>query len=394
MVISAEAFVAVARRHGIDFFSGVPCSYLKPLINCVIDSEHVTYVPATNEGDAVALASGARLGGRGSLVMLQNSGLGNAVNPLTSLNAIFEIPVLLVVTVRGEPGGPADEPQHRLMGQITGRTLDLLGIAWEWLPEEEGDLDACLERACTHMSSNGMPRALLVRKHSFAPRSLQTQQRPRPLRPPLPLEAAWSAQPPSRAEALACVQARSRLSDIVVATTGFTGRSLYGIGDRENQLYLVGSMGCAGMLGLGLALCRRERRTVVLDGDGAVLMRLGALATLGYERPSNLVHVLLDNEVHESTGGQSTASHSVDLANVARACGYPRVVRARSIAELEAALDAANDALCFIHVKIGPGAEAEVPRPKLTPAQVARRLQGWLGAAPPPPTVNATPALP
>src|SRR5262249_43067797 len=140
--------------------------------------------------------------------------------------------------------------------------------------------------------------------------------------------STWPARLPTRSEVLRAVQSTARVTDAVIATTGFTGRALYALEDCPNQLYLVGSMGCAGTLGLGLGLAQPRRRVIVLDGDGAALMRLSALATIGYERPANLVHILLDNEIHESTGGQATVSHSVDLAAVARACGYPRVVRA------------------------------------------------------------------
>lgn len=140
---------------------------------------------------------------------------------------------------------------------------------------------------------------------------------------------------------------------------------------------MVGSMGCASSFGLGLAIAQPQRRVVVLDGDGAALMRLGALATLGYERPDSLIHVLLDNEVHDSTGGQSTVSHSVDLAGVALACGYPTVVRAHSLAEAEAAFVNAKG-LTFIHVKTAPGEKGDLPRPKETPVQVIDRMRGWL----------------
>jgi phosphonopyruvate decarboxylase len=171
-----------------------------------------------------------------------------------------------------------------------------------------------------------------------------------------------------------------RSTDAVIATTGFTGRALYALEDRPNQFYMVGSMGCASSLGLGLALSQPQRRVVVLDGDGAALMRMGALATIGYERPANLIHILLDNEIHESTGGQATVSHSVDLAAVAQACGYPRVVRAGSLDELAAAAHEAGDELTFVHVKTRPGEEKNLPRPTIKPWQVAERFRAWLRA--------------
>jgi phosphonopyruvate decarboxylase len=140
-------------------------------------------------------------------------------------------------------------------------------------------------------------------------------------------------------------------------------------------------MGCASSFGLGLAWARPHRKVVVLDGDGAALMRLGALATVSYERPKNLVHVLLDNEVHDSTGGQATVSNSVDLAAVAAACGYPRVLRCHTAAEVAAAVRDATE-LTFVHVKTAPGESGSLPRPKETPVQVIDRMRAWIAAGP------------
>jgi len=141
---------------------------------------------------------------------------------------------------------------------------------------------------------------------------------------------------------------------------------------------MVGSMGCASTFGLGLAWARPDRRVVVLDGDGALLMRMGCLATIGYERPANLVHVLLDNEAHDSTGTQSTVTHSVDLGACARACGYPSVERVASTEDLEKALAGRAEGLRFLHLKTKPGAPADLPRPKVTPREVATRLRAHL----------------
>src|SRR5262249_20499679 len=169
-----------------------------------------------------------------------------------------------------------------------------------------------------------------------------------------------------------------RPGDAGNATPGYTGRALYALDDRPSQLYLVGSMGCASSVGLGVALAQPHRRVVVLDGDGAALMRLGALATIGARRPPNLVHLLLDNERHESTGGQATASRSADLAAVAAACGYPRVARAATPDDCTRALAEGGKELSFIHVKTGPGENQALPRPTVTPRQVAERFRAWL----------------
>ena len=179
-------------------------------------------------------------------------------------------------------------------------------------------------------------------------------------------------------EVLRLLQEQGRSDDALIATTGFMGRALYALGDRENQLYLVGSMGCASSVALGLALAQPARRVIVIDGDGAALMRLGALATIGHLRPHNLVHVLLDNERHESTGGQATVADTTDLALVAHACGYPVVHRAPALVDLDRILRSTRDELAFVHVKIRPDEELKLPRPTSTPEQVARRFRAWL----------------
>ena len=168
--------------------------------------------------------------------------------------------------------------------------------------------------------------------------------------------------------------------DVLIATTGYTGRELYALGDRPNQFYMVGSMGCAASLALGLALAQPQRRIVAIDGDGALLMRLGALSAIGAELPSNLVHVLLDNGLHESTGGQATASPTVDFCALTAASGYPSVSAVTDPAALGAALSERRPGLQFIHVPIVAGIPERLPRPTIGPAEVAARLRAYLGA--------------
>ena len=297
-MIKAQSFIEAARDLGFSLYTGVPCSYLKPFINYVIDSKDLRYVGAANEGDAVAIGAGAQLGGQRSVVMFQNSGLGNAVSPLTSLTFTFELPVLLIPTLRGEPGGAPDEPQHELMGQITTEFLELMRIAWEFFPTEDEQIRPALDRALTYMNETQRPYALVMRKGSVDSVKLQSAPSLRPLTGPVVSPATPVA---SRTAALRAVQAAAGPQDIVIATTGYTGRELFALDDRDNQLYMVGSMGCASTLGLGLAIAQPHRRVFVIDGDGAMLMRMGAMATVGYERPANLTHVLLDNGLHEST---------------------------------------------------------------------------------------------
>jgi phosphonopyruvate decarboxylase len=381
-MIRPELFIGGLARAGFQLFSGTPCSYLTSLINTVIDSHEVHYIAAANEGNAVAMAAGADLGGCHGVALFQNSGLGNAVNPLTSLTATFRIPVLLIITWRGEPGGPADEPQHELMGRITPGLLELMGIPWEVVPPQEEAVAPLLRRALDHLTTAGTPYALIVRKETFGPHALRSRAGPGSgFAAGSTLEGRLSTAPHRPDEVLRVIQANVRPSDVVLATTGYTGRALYALADRPSQLYMVGSMGCVSSLGLGLARVQPQRRVVVIDGDGAMLMRLGALATTGAERPHNLIHVLLDNGVHESTGGQATVSGSADLAQVAQAGGYPRVQRVDHLEELAHTLQQGPPYLTFCHVRTARRDGTALPRPTVTPAQVAQRLRVWLKAS-------------
>jgi len=377
-VIEAGHFIAAALRRGFGLYTGVPCSYLTPFINHTINSGELRYIAAANEGDAVAIAAGAELGGRPAVVMFQNSGLGNAVNPLTSLTWTFRIPVLLIVTWRGEPGGHADEPQHELMGAITPQLLELMGIPWAPFPEEESRVGPALDRAMAHMQGERRPYALVMRKGSVASTSLSAAPRRPPSRPVTTVSRPAPAG--QRQAVLAAIRAAAGDRDPLVATTGFTGRELYALGDTANQLYMVGSMGCAVSVALGLAVARPERRVVAIDGDGAVLMRLGALTTVAAESPLNLIHVLIDNGQHESTGGQATVSPGVDFCAIAAGAGYPAVMAAAEASDVRALLADRTPGLRFLHVPVLPGVAANLPRPAMPPAAVAERFRAWLGA--------------
>jgi phosphonopyruvate decarboxylase len=282
----------------------------------------------------------------------------------------------LITTLRGEPDGPADEPQHELMGAITTRLLELLRIPWEYFPVEDAEVKPALARAVEHMDSNGTPYALLMRKGSVAAATLQAVAVERE---PMRYAGAISSPQASRQHMLRAIQSVTGVATgaAVIATTGYTGRELHACDDRANQLYMVGSMGCAVSLGLGIALAQPQRKVVVLDGDGAALMRLGAQSIVGYERPANLCHVLLDNAIHESTGGQSTVSRSVDFCAIAAASGYPYV---QSLADPDHVAAAVADfsGPAFIHAPTMPGVPDDLPRPAITPAQVGQRLREFL----------------
>lgn len=377
MPIPASAFLDAAAARGTVFHTGVPCSFLTPLINRVASSRDLCYVAAASEGEAVAIAAGAWLGGQGTAVLCQNSGLGNAVNPLTSLNHPFRIPTLLVTTWRGQPG-LKDEPQHALMGQVTQALLDTIGVAHQPFPREEGGIAAALDRAQEHMDRTGLPYALVMEQGSVAEEGLHEPPRlPQP--PGTRHDLSIGGERPARAAVLERLLADLPDDAAVVATTGKTGRELFTLADRPQHLYQVGSMGGAAGMGLGVAMTT-GRRTVVLDGDGAALMKLGTLATVGAYQPRGLLHILLDNGVHDSTGGQATSSPVVDFARVALACGYRAAWTCDGLPGFDQALRAAlaADGPALVHVRIRPGSMEKLGRPTVPPHEVARRFKAFL----------------
>jgi phosphonopyruvate decarboxylase len=382
-MINASDFINPAKEFGFKTWAGVPCSFLTPFINSVIDDPDMAYISSSNEGDAVAAATGAALAGHRAVAMMQNSGLGNAVSPLSSLNWVFRIPVLLIITLRGEPGLP-DEPQHELMGQITGKILDELQIPWVWFPRQADEVEGVLTVANWQMERSGLPYALVMRKGSVEKAGLKTHWIPTARPAAFPADGFCAGEPEvSRQEALTAVVDHTPEEDsVVIGTTGYTGRELFAIADRPNHLYMVGSMGCASSLGLGMSLVLPEKKIFVADGDGAALMRMGNLATIGACAGDNFRHLLLDNGVHESTGGQATVSPAVSFAAVARACGYREAAESVSRAGLDA----------FLKTEIGPsllqlktrrGVPEDLPRPNVSPREVKQRLMRHLGVETP-----------
>lgn len=358
---AAQYFMQQLKEAGFDFFSGVPCSFLTQVINQAIDDPDLNYVPATSEGEALALAAGAWLAGSQAVVMCQNSGLGNMINPLTSLNAPFAIPVLLIVTHRGKPG-IKDEPQHQLMGEITLPLLALLGIPALVLPATPDGMAQAISDAVHHIRERQQTFGLIVEKGIFS------EEAP----------IAHSSSLPVRAEVLQHLIDLTDEQDVLIATTGKTGRELFTLRDRAANLYCVGSMGYASALAQGLALGAPTRSVTIIDGDGAALMHPGNMATIGHLHSSNLIHVILDNGTYDSTGGQRTLADSVDFSTVARGMGYRSAHRCLSLPELAQAWLAAKQQASgpvLLTIKISGGSLDNLGRPGVTPEQIARRIQ-------------------
>jgi phosphonopyruvate decarboxylase len=377
-LIDAKSLIAGLAGLGVSTVTGVPCSYLTPVINRAISDPGVRYLSVTQEGEATSIAAGAWLGGGLGCAISQNSGLGNMVNPLTSLLYPARISAVLLVTWRGRPGEP-DEPQHELMGRISGELLDLVDIGWELLPDDPKRLEEALQRCRDALDRRSLPHAFILPKGTLANEELT--ERSWSLRTTSVVRHGAAATAPSRISALERLLAELPDSAAVVSTTGRTSRELYTLADREQHFYLVGAMGSAATVGLGVSL-HTPRPVVVVDGDGALLMRLGSLAVLGVHAPAHLVHVVLDNGVHDSTGGQCTLSAAIDVPAVAAACGYARVHACGDLDDLAVALrdGIAGGGPTLIHLRISPGSISGLGRPKVTPAEVALRFRRFIGS--------------
>jgi phosphonopyruvate decarboxylase len=374
-MINTTQFGAELKRRGFEFYSGVPCSYLKDLINFAIND--CEYVMATNEGEAVAIAAGASIGGKKAVVLMQNSGLTNAISPLVSLIHPFQIPILGLVSLRGEPGFP-DEPQHELMGQITPQMLGMMKIKWDYLSSNLEEVIQQLQIANECIEKNE-PYFFIVKKGTFEQVVLQ-EKRLNKATNVVKRDRMMNDELPARYEALQVISSLKDNKTIQLATTGKTGRELYEIEDAPHNFYMVGSMGCVSSIGLGLALTRKEKSVIAVDGDGALLMRMGNLATNGYCSPPNLLHILLDNHIHDSTGGQYTVSQHVHFVDVAAACGYKNCIYIHNLEELEECVKEwkQHQKLSFIYMKIGKGSKKGLGRPTIKPYEVKERLQVFL----------------
>lgn len=376
-MIDADDFLNPALQAGFNFYTGVPCSFLTPIINRVICSETTGYIAAASEGEAVGIAAGAWLAGKLPVIMCQNSGLGNAVNPLTSLNYPFKIPALLIVTWRGAVGLD-DEPQHQLMGQITKDILNIMRVPYGMFPNNKASINPAIEKAISEITKNNLPYAMLMKKGSIQNEEIQ------PLKSDNFISGElydWTTSKifPSRVSAIK--NALEILpSDVgIISTTGYTGRELYEVADREQHLYQVGSMGCAAGMGFGIAI-NSEKNICVFDGDGAALMKLGTMATVGAYKPKNFIHILFDNGTYQSTGGQPTVSSSINFAKIAIACGYRFAFSCNDLTHFNEALNKSkiDDGPTLIHMRVRKKSLVVPGRPKIGPAEVAARFRDFL----------------
>lgn len=373
-MINTSAFVRKLIDRGVRLFTGVPDSLLKnfssELQNNLRPQEHII---AANEGNAVGLAMGHFLAtGNPAVVYLQNSGLGNAVNPLVSLAdlEVYSIPMLIIVGWRGEPGKD-DEPQHLKQGRITCEQLKLLEIP-HWVVDAHTDIEGILSAAWQVMQNEQRPAALVVKEKSFSEVKLATFEEK--VVPTLLREAAIN-------QLLNALQP----NDCVLATTGKTGRELFELREKriepQQDFLTVGGMGHTTSIALGIALAQPQRRVVCLDGDGALLMHLGAMPIIGNLYPRNFLHVLLNNRAHESVGGQPTVAGKMNFSAIASGCGYQHYLSASSLEEIDGAMQKMTELSgpVLLEIHLGQGSRKELGRPTRTPQQNKQALMRHLG---------------
>lgn len=364
-MISPQVFLELLNKNGVDFFAGVPDSLLKDVCLCIKESvPNGRHIITANEGAAIGLATGYYLAtGKTPLVYMQNSGLGNSVNPLTSLadKEVYGIPMLLMIGWRGEPD-VSDEPQHKKMGKITLDILDTLGVPYFVLSDNSGEAESMITTAVDLSVENRCPVALVVKKNIFSKYKAL-----------LPDNADFLSLSRERATEIIIDKGNER--DVIVSTTGKLSRELFELREKKGQTHsrdflTVGSMGHASQIALGISLCC-NKRVICLDGDGALIMHLGSLAINSLQAPANFLHIVLNNGCYESVGGQPTVGFEIDIPKIAEACGYKYFERVDNesalIKTLEKNLNEIGPAL--IEVRVNKKSRSDLGRPTKTPVE-------------------------
>jgi phosphonopyruvate decarboxylase len=348
-------------ENGIDFFTGVPDSLLKDFCSYVTDkSPSSKNIIAANEGGAIALATGYYLAtGKMTLVYMQNSGIGNAVNPLMSLadKEVYSIPMLLMIGWRGEPG-VKDEPQHIKQGRITLSMLESMEIPYNIL-DESTDFEKVVSNLIELSKTNLTPAALVIKKNSFEQYKLVNNDL-------INYEL-------TREQALEIVINNISQDSIIVSTTGMLSRELYELRDKYNvshktDFLTVGSMGHASQIALGIALSKPEKEVFIFDGDGAFLMHTGSIGIIGNLSPKNLKHIVFNNGSHDSVGGQPTIGLKIDIPKICSSFNYKYSCKVESKLELHEQLDKIStiEGPALLEIIVKKGSRKDLGRPKTT----------------------------
>lgn len=358
-----------------DFYTGVPDSQLKALCNYLMDCygiDKAHHIIAANEGNSTALAAGYYLStGKIPVVYMQNSGEGNIVNPVASLlhKEVYGIPMIFVIGWRGEPGVP-DEPQHIYQGKITQTLLEDMEIASVIVGKDstEKEIVDAMTNFRTNLE-NGKSVAFIIQKGALSYDKTPVYKNENTL---------------NREEVIRHIISVSK-TDCVVCTTGKASRELFEIREANNEKHhydflTVGSMGHASSIALGIACNKPNKKIWCIDGDGAVLMHMGAMALIGANAPTNLVHIILNNSAHETVGGMPTAAKKIDLTAIAKGCGYPNAVCVSTLKQLDQALTCAKMSreLTLIEVRCSLGSRHDLGRPTIPPYENKTNFMDYL----------------
>jgi len=350
-----EIFHTTLKNNNFQYFTGVPDSTLKEWLKIVQIDTQITHRIASNEGSAIAHASGYYLAtGKIGTVYMQNSGIGNAINPLTSLvdKKIFNIPILLIIGWRGADAN--DEPQHKSMGKKIIPLLSCLGLSYQIL--DTSFYEHQIQSIKTKITKDNKACALIIKKGVFSKIKKNT----------LPQKNIHL----SREEAISTIISNINDHCCFIATTGKISRELFELQKKNNKLnqnfFVVGSMGHASAIAMEIACQKPDLKIILLDGDGSVLMHMGNLATIGFYSPSNLVHIVLDNGSYDSTGGQLTFSNITDFAVIAKGCGYANASICLSKDDIVKSLSSHQKGPLLLILKVKIGSRSNLGRPDLT----------------------------
>ena len=373
--MDSELFGNFLLRNGFDSLVGVPCSYFSGLMN-FFDEKKLLFL-SNNEGESVAMSAGLNFSGKKPVVFFQNSGFGNALNPMTSLILTNKIPSLFLISLRGDPL-IVDEPQHVLMGKVTRKLLDDIGIE-NIVLDQKTNYDYLIKKINKSFYKKKSV-ALIVRKNQFE--KTKDLTKPNKKEKIIQYSKGFSDKNPKlkRIDVLKCIKKKISKKHIIITSTGYTSRELFSLGDEERNFYMVGAMGCCSSIALGMCLGNEQISCVAIDGDGALLMRLGSMSNVGYYQPRNLTHIVLNNNTHESTGGQFTNSGTIDFGKMAIANNYKNVFRCNSIKKISKIMNycSKNIGPNFIEIPIKNGTIENLERPSKTPEFVAERLNSFI----------------
>ena len=366
-MISCQSFFDILKKYDFTFFTGIPDSTFKDWTKFLADKDgqKLQNIVPCNECEATAIATGYYLATKKiGVIYMQNSGFGKTINPLTSLcdPDVYSIPVLLLIGWRGEPG-KVDEPQHKKMGKVLLPLLETLKVPYNVLEPDVNQIENDCKKALIYFKNNQGPYAFIIRSNFFENYPMKDK-----------VQFNYELV---RDEVINLILDNASESDIIVSSTGYISREVYEYRearkkDHNKSFYNVGSMGCACSIGLSIALQKSDRRIIVLDGDGAIIMQMGAFTTIGKYSPSNFVHIIFDNNAHESTGGQPTNSATVNFVKIALAANYKRGKEIKTKKDLIDAIPeikSEKGPIIFV-IKIKMGTKPNLKRPEKSPIEL------------------------